>query len=200
MLRCARPVRGTLTPATGTDAGYQRHWRAREEPCEPCARAHSVHVCLDQKANPGSHRDANQRWRDANPGYFARRQHDRLREDVNFRLARILRKRLWDAVTSQDRKGSSVLQLLGCSIDELKAHLEARFTAGMSWGNYGALGWEVDHVRPVASFDLTDPEQQRRCFHYTNLQPLWWLENRRKRDCFVRSALAASDDEEHAGP
>jgi len=50
----------------------------------------------------------------------------------------------------------------------------------MSWDNYGYRGWHIDHIRPCASFDLTDPEQQRECFHYTNLQPLWWQDNLRK--------------------
>jgi hypothetical protein len=52
----------------------------------------------------------------------------------------------------------------------------------MSWGNYGLHGWHVDHIIPCASFDLTDPEQQRQCFHYTNLQPLWAEDNLRKSD------------------
>jgi HNH endonuclease. len=50
----------------------------------------------------------------------------------------------------------------------------------MSWDNYGRDGWHIDHIRPCASFDLTDPEQQRQCFHYTNLQPLWAADNIRK--------------------
>ena len=59
-------------------------------------------------------------------------------------------------------------------------HLEAQFKPGMTWDNYGLKGWHVDHIRPCASFDLRDPEQQRRCFHYTNLQPLWAEENLKK--------------------
>lgn len=46
----------------------------------------------------------------------------------------------------------------------------------MDWENYGKV-WQVDHVRPCASFDLTNPEQQRSCFHWTNLQPLFVHEN-----------------------
>jgi len=67
------------------------------------------------------------------------------------------------------------MELIGCSAEELVAHLEAQFTEGMTWENYGE--WHVDHVRPCASFDLTDPAQQRQCFHHTNLQPLWAEEN-----------------------
>jgi hypothetical protein len=52
----------------------------------------------------------------------------------------------------------------------------------MTWENHGRYGWHIDHIRPCASFDLADPEQQRKCFHYTNLQPLWASENMRKGD------------------
>jgi hypothetical protein len=65
-------------------------------------------------------------------------------------------------------------------VEQLRQHLEAQFTDGMSWDNYGRDGWHIDHIRPCASFDLTDPEQQRQCFHYTNLQPLWAADNIRK--------------------
>lgn len=68
--------------------------------------------------------------------------------------------------------------MIGCSIAELRAHLESKFQAGMTWANYGE--WHIDHERPVASFDLRDPEQQRQCFHFTNLQPLWADENNKK--------------------
>jgi hypothetical protein len=47
----------------------------------------------------------------------------------------------------------------------------------MSWDNYGIKGWHIDHIIPCAAFDLTDPEQQKICFHYTNLRPLYWADN-----------------------
>ena len=71
-------------------------------------------------------------------------------------------------------------ELLGCTIDELLLHLESQFTDGMSWDNRHL--WQIDHIRPCASFDLTDPEQQKECFHYTNLQPLWAKDNLSKSD------------------
>lgn len=81
-------------------------------------------------------------------------------------------------------KGAKVartMELIGCTRDELMAHLEKGFTYGMCWDNYGRSGWHIDHILPLASFpDLTDPVQQRRAFHYTNLQPLWALENMSK--------------------
>lgn len=80
------------------------------------------------------------------------------------------------------RKSASTLELLSCAFDHARAHLEAQFAEGMSWDNYGVNGWHIDHIIPCASFDLTDPEQQRQCFHYTNLQPLWAKDNLRKGD------------------
>lgn len=72
-------------------------------------------------------------------------------------------------------KAATTMELVGCSADDLRAHLERQFTDGMTWGNYG--DWHVDHVRPCSSFELTDPAQQRECFHWSNLQPLWAPDN-----------------------
>ena len=98
-------------------------------------------------------------------------------ENINFRLSVILRGRLWKAIT-RNSKQSSALTLLGCTIDELKSYLERRFTKGMTWKNYGK--WHIDHIKPCCSFDLTNFEQQKLCFHYSNLQPLWAKDNIRK--------------------
>lgn len=67
--------------------------------------------------------------------------------------------------------------LIGCSISELKGYLENLFSDGMSWDNRGMYGWHIDHVKPCASFDLTNEEEVKKCFHYTNLQPLWARDN-----------------------
>ena len=50
----------------------------------------------------------------------------------------------------------------------------------MSWKNHGLNGWHIDHIKPVSKYNLLDPEEQKKCFHYTNLQPLWAIENIRK--------------------
>ena len=70
------------------------------------------------------------------------------------------------------------MQLIDCTIEALKHWLSYQFAPGMTWDNYGE--WHIDHVRPCASFDLTDPEQQKQCFHWTNLQPLWAEDNLKK--------------------
>ena len=67
---------------------------------------------------------------------------------------------------------------LGCSMSELISHLESKFLLGMSWDNRNE--WHLDHIKPLCAFDLTDPEQQAVAFHYSNLQPLWAVDNMRK--------------------
>jgi hypothetical protein len=101
----------------------------------------------------------------------------RRRDDPVFRIARVLRSRLWAALNGE-LKAETTLTLVGCSLDSLIEHLESLFVEGMTWQNTGE--WHVDHITPVASFDLSDPEEQRRCFHWTNLQPLWGEDNLKK--------------------
>ena len=105
----------------------------------------------------------------------------RLKANTDFRLACNLRTRLCSAIRGEYKAGSAVRDL-GCTIPELKAHLEAQFTEGMSWANWGHTGdvWHIDHRRALASFNLTDREQLKLACHYTNLQPLWAKENLRK--------------------
>jgi hypothetical protein len=70
------------------------------------------------------------------------------------------------------------MELLGCTRAEFLAHIEAQFQPGMTWENRSL--WHIDHIRPCAGFDMLDPAQQRVCFHYTNLQPLWAADNIKK--------------------
>ena len=97
---------------------------------------------------------------------------------------RALRARLRGRVSSAIRSGkkASTMELTGCNLDELKEYLGDRFLEGMSWENYGE--WHIDHIRPCASFDLTSEEEQKMCFHFTNLQPMWAKENIQKSNKF----------------
>lgn len=104
------------------------------------------------------------------------RNKKRQQSDAQYLLGKNLRCRLYTALQGKT-KSAATLELLGCNIEHLKSHLENQFTDGMSWENYGKHGWHVDHIIPCASFDLSDPAQQRECFHFSNLQPLWAEEN-----------------------
>ena len=106
------------------------------------------------------------------------REKERLQFDENFKLAKNLRRRISKALKKQlVSKDNSYIKLLGCSLDFAKNHIEQQFTKGMTWDNYGLYGWHIDHIKPCSSFDLTDLEQQKECFNYTNLQPLWAEDN-----------------------
>ena len=105
------------------------------------------------------------------------------KEVVGFRIACNLRNRVSMAIKGNIKRGKT-LELLGCDIKTLKQHLASKFTKGMSFDNYGT--WHIDHIIPCISFDLTDLTQQRKCFNYTNLQPLWAKDNleKSKRELF----------------
>ena len=83
-------------------------------------------------------------------------------------------------------KGISAVRDLGISIKELKIYLATKFYPHsitgekMTWDNYGYYGWHIDHKIPCSSFDLINLEQQKKCFYYTNLQPLWRFDNQSK--------------------
>ena len=103
----------------------------------------------------------------------------RYHEDLSFRISVNYRTRIRKALRKH-HKAQSTIALIGCTIEELKLHLESKFSEGMSWGNYGFYGWHIDHVIPCDSFDLSKPEEQTKCFHYSNLQPLWMHDNMSK--------------------
>lgn len=104
--------------------------------------------------------------------------------DPQFKLIKTLRSRLGTAVRRQNSsKNNNTIDLLGCSVSFLKEYLQTKFKEGMTWENHGE--WHIDHIRPCASFNLLDEEEQKKCFHYTNLQPLWASENLSKGCKFI---------------
>lgn len=106
---------------------------------------------------------------------------DRYKNDINFRIASAMRSRVRAAIKSGNgEKAELTMNLIGCTVEQLRTFLEADFEEGMTLENYGE--WHIDHIRPCASFNLEDPEEQKKCFHWTNLQPLWALDNIKKGD------------------
>jgi hypothetical protein len=97
--------------------------------------------------------------------------------DPGYRAAENLRNRV-RGVLNGAFKSAPTMELLGCPVEFLREHLASQFSSGMTWNNYGL--WEIDHIVPCAKFDLRHASEQRKCFHYSNLQPLWAEENRRK--------------------
>lgn len=133
--------------------------------------------------------ELNQAWRQKNREARMAQLRKRYREDHRYRVELALRNRLWIALTkakSSQCKSASAVVLVGCSINDLMRHLESQFLPGMTWENHGA--WHIDHRRPCVSFDLTSATEQQKCFHYTNLQPLWAIDNWRKNARVVEGA------------
>lgn len=124
-------------------------------------------------ANPDKVRENNINSRNQRAEYAKQR----IKVDISFKLSKYLRSRLYNALKNNQKKGSAVKDL-GCSIKEFKIYLENHFQVEMSWDNYGE--WHIDHIMPLASFDLTDREQLLKACHYTNLQPLWAEDNLKK--------------------
>ena len=121
-------------------------------------------------------------WKAKNPHKikkYDRSLYARIRRasSLNHRLRCVIRERLTKLV--RNRREASKL-LLGCSVTDLIKHLESKFILGMTWENYGRTGWHIDHIKPLAGFDLSNPEQLKQACHYTNLQPLWASDNLRK--------------------
>jgi len=103
-------------------------------------------------------------------------QKKRYASDPGFRMKCLLRTRIWKVLKEQNAtKMNKFDEYIGCTLDELKKYIELKFLPNMNWQNYGK--WHIDHITPCASFDLSKIEEQKRCFHYTNLQPLWAEDN-----------------------
>ena len=111
------------------------------------------------------------------------------RKKPQVKLRNALGGRVRNALKCQGvKKNKGTMDLIGCSPSFLRKYLEAQFEEGMTWKNYGndpEKSWHMDHIRPRASFDLTDEDQQRECFHYSNIQPLWARENMIKNDTWI---------------
>ena len=103
----------------------------------------------------------------------------KLKENPCFKLRMRLSIRLHSALTRGQKKGS-IINMIGCSIIELKEYIQSKFTEGMTWENWSLDGWHIDHIKPLCSLNLEDPEQQSTACHYTNLQPLWAEDNLKK--------------------
>ena len=127
-----------------------------------------------EKRSAYHYKNKNKKWYKES---LARNGRNLYHNNFNAKLKKILRTRLIHALNGKS-KNESALKLLGCNTQELWQHLEKQFQPGMTRKNYGL--WHIDHVKPCASFDLSKPEEQKKCFHFSNLQPLWAEDNFKK--------------------
>lgn len=106
------------------------------------------------------------------------RINNKLRNDPKFKLTYTLRRRLHHMLKLLNiAKSDRTLHLVGCEIDYLLYYIQNQFKRGMNWDNHSYEGWHLDHIIPCSYFDLRKSKEQRKCFHYTNLRPLWSRDN-----------------------
>lgn len=117
--------------------------------------------------------DYYKKYNDVNKENKNKQDRERYKIDINYKLRKILRSTLYRLVTKTNKnKSNSALVLLGCSLDEFRLHIEQQFLPEMNWNNYKEV-WEIDHIQQCATFDLSKHEEQAKCFHYTNMRPLF---------------------------
>ena len=116
----------------------------------------------------------NKEWLNNNKEKYNYHHKQRYKNDIIYKLKKNIRTSLWQHLKSskQYNKFKSSIKLLGCKLEEYKQYLESQFKPEMNWNNHGEV-WEIDHIIPCDNFDLTILEEQEKCFHYTNLQPLF---------------------------
>jgi len=117
-------------------------------------------------------------WKRKNWITIKQKFNEKYQNNIQYKLTILLRNTLVLQIKkSNTKKYDKTIKLLGCSIQQFKQHIEEQFKPGMTWENHSFYGWHIDHIKPISKFDLTKEEEQRKCFHYKNLQPLWAIEN-----------------------
>ena len=114
---------------------------------------------------------------------YQKRRYERIRygNDPEYKLKKYLRRKIASSINGKMFYKHSV-ELLGCTIEEFRGYIESLFSPGMTWSNWSSNGWHLDHIIPVSFFNFSSAEDQRRCFHYTNIRPLWAKDNLSKRN------------------
>jgi hypothetical protein len=124
--------------------------------------------------NKEKHKQLMKKWFLENKEYIRKKNKERRATDPTFRMVSNIRRRILLALKGKN-KSANTMKLLGADIEQVWKHLESTFKPGMTKENHGE--WHIDHIIPCISFDLSKPEEQAKCFHYTNLQALWAHEN-----------------------
>lgn len=155
--------------------------------CKRCIRQYRLdHAGMYKNVHiryPETAKKARKAWKVRHPGRTYKnpekiraREKERYATDLNVKMRKILRERIRKAIKGLPIKIDKVA-IVGCSLDELKRHIEAKFLEGMNWSNWTLDGWHLDHIIPLCKFDLSKEVELKTACHYTNLQPLWCKDN-----------------------
>lgn len=118
-------------------------------------------------------------WNIKNKKRLQESQKKRWKQDPSFRIKMICRHRVWKALkNAKIKKSDKTIELLGCSWNFYKSYLESLFLPLMGWNNISE--WQIDHIRPLASFNLLIKQERFKAFHWSNTRPIWKIENQRK--------------------
>lgn len=156
---------------------------------DPKIKARKAAYDRERRAKIGDkYKESTKAWIIKNRERYNARQRERRRIDPQFAISNNVRSRMNSALRNYGLKRDKPLEKqIGCSIEQLMAHLEEQFTDGMTWDARGRMDrtthtkvWQIDHIKPCSAFDLSDPKQRAECFHYTNLKPLWAIDNIKK--------------------
>ena len=129
--------------------------------------------------NPEKNRENRLKFVASHPNWQRDYNRERYHTDIDYKLRVNFRNRMRYAMRGI-RKTKSSLELLGCTVDEYRQHIESLFTDGMNWDEVFKGHIHIDHKIPLIAFDLNDPNQQSIAFNWRNLQPLWATDNFKK--------------------
>ena len=117
----------------------------------------------------------------------AKKRIQQRKDDPIFILRNLTNSRIYDVLKSAKVKRLAPQNmLLGIDYKKYKKYLESKFKKGMNWNNQGYFGWNIDHIRPIYSFDLTTIKGQMEAFNYKNCQPIWFEDHKIKSTKYIR--------------
>lgn len=161
--------------ASTRDAGYRRENPERYSKYQRENRLkHRAQRLQYNRDRKEKNKECWQRWKKENPEKYKAnyvRMNSRPQTILQVNMSRRIRHAL------AGRKSMRTAELVGCKIIELKLHIETQFVDGMTWDNYSHSTWHIDHIIPCVMFDLSDPQEAKKCFNYRNLRPLWASDN-----------------------
>lgn len=135
--------------------------------------------CLDCKRKREKKLSKTEKFKERRRKYYRKRNEN----DISFKIMKLSRSRIRVALHGIKKSAKTEI-LMGCSKEFIKEYFKSLFKEGMNFNNHGKGNnkWVIDHILPCELFNLSDEKQQKVCFHYTNMQPLWWTENQIKKD------------------